>query len=110
MHSDRMERDKSRALGSCALDRVTDQCCFFTFLSRSVIPIDTDVLLYVIVEERHKRRQLEEQIRELVAEVRQQSTSKARRRFNKLIQDIGVHLDDELDGEAKQPPPGDSAH
>lgn len=63
-----------------------------------------------LANERHRRQQLEEQVRELVTVVRQQSTSKARRKFNKLIQDVGVHFDDELDNEAEQLPPDESAH
>ena len=53
-----------------------------------------------LANERLKRQQVEEQLRQLVGAMREQSTNKARRRLNKLVKDVGVAFDDdEVDDE-----------
>lgn len=47
--------------------------------------------------ERQRREAAEEQLRSLVRAAREQSTSKARRRFNRLLGDLGIQLDDDAD-------------
>jgi len=56
-----------------------------------------------LATERHRRQQAEEQLRGLVAAMRNQSTNKARRRLNKLVEEMGVSLDDDLDDDVESP-------
>lgn len=48
-----------------------------------------------LANERLKRQQAEEQLHQLVAAMRKQSSSKARRRLNRLVEEVGVVFDDD---------------
>lgn len=52
-----------------------------------------------LANERLKRLQVEEQLRQLVGAMREQSTNKARRRLNKLVQEAGIAFDDDDEGD-----------
>lgn len=94
--------DSASALATLDVARAAIDAGYNAVPQVQTLAEEFDVTKSTLLAERQKRQQVEEQLRRLVQAAREQSTSKPLRRFNKLLSDLGIEIEDldesEVDG------------
>lgn len=88
-----VDSDRASAIATLQVAKAASQAGYVVAAQVDTLVQEFDSAKEELAVERHKRQQVEEQLRDLVAAMRQQSTSKTKRRFNKLIEEMGVSFD-----------------
>lgn len=95
------DNDKASAAATLRVAQAASQAGYDVAPQVETLVQEFDSTKQELATERHRRQQAEEQLRDLVAAMRKQSTNKTRRRFNKLVEEMGVSFDVNLDDDAE---------
>ncbi len=95
--------DKASAIATLRVAQAATKAGYVIIPQVETLVQEFDSAKEELATERQRRQQAEEQLRDLVAAMRQQSTAKAKRRINKLVEDMGVSLNDDFEGDVEIP-------
>lgn len=93
--------DKASAIATLRVAQAASKSGYAVIPQVETLVQEFDSAKEELATERQRRQHAEEQLRDLVAAMRQQSTNKGRRRLNKLVGEMGVALDDDLDDDVE---------
>lgn len=89
------DNDQASAMAALRLAQAANDAGYTVTAQVKTLVEEFDNTKVELATERIKRQQAEEQLRDLVEAMRQQSTSKTRRKLNRLVDEMGVDLDDD---------------